>query len=205
MTQMEVDYQRKSGILGLLSVILFILSLAFFGILNPNFSFVEDFVSKLGAKGEPNALWWNFIGFGLVGLILFGFGIFYGKVLNDKFAGLLLALFGVGFSFTAFPIDLEDSNTAVSKAHIVAICLALAFWLFGLARISYNTLIKKGIRSRADITAILIVVSMIGFTLGLWSMPITHRLVFIVVFGWTAITSIELLILYNKEMKSILK
>ena len=205
MNQIEIDYQRKSGILGLLSVILFIVSLAFFGILNPNFSFLEDFVSKLGAKGEPNALWWNLIGFGLVGLILFRFGIFYGKVLNDKFAGLLLGLFGVGFSFTAFPIDLEDSNTAVSKAHIVAICLALAFWLFGLARISYNTLIKKDIRSRADITAILIVVSMIGFTLGLWSMPITHRLVFVVVFGWTAITSIELLIRYTKEMKSILK
>ena len=198
MTLIEIDYQRKSGILGLLSVLLFIVSLAFFGLLNPKFSFVEDFVSKLGAKGEPNAIWWNLIGFGLVGLILFGFGICYGKLLKDKFAGLLLSLFGIGFSFTAFPVDMVESNTPISKAHtihIVAICLALAFWLFGLARISYNPSIKKRIRNRANITAILIVTSMIGFTFGLWSMPITHRLVFLVVFGWTAITSVELLIM----------
>ena len=204
MTQIGIDYQRRTGILGLLSVILFIVSLAFFGMLNPAFSFVEDFVSKLGAKGQPNANWWNLIGFGLVGLNLFGFGIFYGKVLKDKFAGLLLALFGIGFSFTAFPVDMVESNTPISKAHtahIVAICLALASWLFGLARISYNRLIKNRIRTRANITAILIVASMIGFTFELWSMPIAHRLVFIVVFGWTAITSVELLITKDKELK----
>ena len=205
MTQIEIDNQRKSGILGLLSTSLFITSLAFFGRLHPEFSFVEDFVSKLGAKGEPNAIWWNLIGFGLVGLILFVFGIFYGKVIKDKLAGLLLAFFGIGFSFTAFPIDMEESNTPISKTHIVAICLALAFWLFGLARISYNTLIKKSIRNRANVTAILIVIAMIGYTFGWWSMPITHRLVFIVVFGWTAMTSIELLIMNNEESKSILK
>ena len=32
-------------------------------------------------------------------------------------------------------------------------------------------------------------------------MPITHRLVFLVVFGWTAATSVELLIMKNKELK----
>ena len=195
MTRIEIDNQRKSGILGLLSVLVFIASLILFGILNPEFNFVEDFVSKLGAKGEPNALWWNVIGFGLVGIILFGFGIFYGKFLEDKLAGLLLAFFGIGFSFTAFPIDMVDSNTPISKAHIVSICLALAFWLFGLAKISHNNLNRKRIRIRANIAAILIVTSMIGFTFGWWSMPITHRFVFVIVFGWTAVTSIELLIM----------
>ncbi|MEO0337984.1 MAG: DUF998 domain-containing protein [Bacteroidota bacterium] len=201
MTQVEKDYQRKSGILGLMSAIIFMLALVFFGFLNPEFSFVEDFVSKLGAKGEPNAIWWNIIGFGLVGLVLFGFGIFYGKLLKDQFAGLLLASFGVGFSFTAFPMDMMDANADVSKAHVLAICLALASWLFGLARISSNALISKKIRNRANITAFLVVTPMIGFVLGFWSMPITHRLVFIVVFGWTAFTSIELLMMQNKALK----
>ena len=190
-----MDNQRKAGILGLLSVIVFITSLIFFGILNPEFNFVEDFISKLGAKGEPDALWWNLIGFGLVGIILFGFGIFYGKFLKDKLAALLLAFFGIGFSFTAIPLDMINSNIKISKAHIVSICLALAFWLFGLARISQNALNKKRIRLRANITAILIVISIVGFTLGLWSMPMTHRLVFIFVFGWTTITSFDLLII----------
>ena len=157
-----MDNRRKAGILSLLSVIVFITSLIFFGILNPEFNFVEDFISKLGAKGEPDALWWNLIGFGLVGIILFGFGIFYGKFLKDKLAGLLLAFFGIGFSFTAIPIDMINSNTQISKAHIVSICLALAFWLFGLARISQNDLNSKRIRLRANITAILIVISIVG-------------------------------------------
>jgi len=88
-----------------------------------------------------------------------------------------------------------NSNTQISKAHIVSICLALAFWLFGLARISQNDLNRNRIRLRADITAILIVISIVGFTLKLWSMPMTHRLVFILVFGWTTITSFDLLII----------
>ena len=67
--------------------------------------------------------------------------------------------------------------------------------------LSANALISKKIRNRANITAILVVSPMIGFVLGLWSMPITHRLVFVVVFGWTAITSVELLIRQNKALK----
>lgn len=171
---------------------MFVASLVIFGSLNPEFSFRQDFVSKLGAIGEPNAVWWNLIGFGLVGLILAGFGIRYGNILNDKFAGVLLALFGIGFSFTSVPIDLIDSNTQISKVHIVAICLALACWLFGLARISYNSAHKKSVRNRANVAAVVIVISMIGGVLGFWTMPITHRLVFATVFGWTAITSFEL-------------
>lgn len=201
MTQVHIEDKKKTGILGLTAVILFFSSLVIFGNLNSEFNFLQDFVSKLGAFGEPNAIWWNVIGFGLVGLILTGFGFFYGKIINDKLAGLLLALFGVGFTFTSFPIDMVDSNAAISKAHIVAICLALAFWLFGLSRISYNPVNRKTIRNRANIAAILIVTSMIGFVMGFWSMPITHRLVFAIVFGWTAVTSIDLL-LKKKEVNT---
>ena len=125
---------------------------------------------------------------------MFGFGIFYGWFLGDKWSGLLLALFGVGFAMTSVPVDLLNEETPVSKAHIVAICLALAFWLFGLARVSYNPRFSNKIRNRANIAAVLIVISMVGVVMGLWSMPITHRLVFSIVFVWTAITSIELIV-----------
>jgi hypothetical membrane protein len=195
-----VDRHRQSGLLGVSSVLLFAAALIVFGNLNPTFDFLEDFVSKLGALGEPYAWLWNIIGFGIVGGGLFGFGILYGSILSDKLAGLLLAMFGLGFALTSFPVDLADSNAAVSKAHIVAICLALAFWLFGLARISYNPALSKGIRTRANITAALIIISMVGSAAGMWSMPLTHRLVFAVVFGWTMISSIE--VLYPSRTKS---
>ena len=189
--------EKNIGIFGLLSVLILTTTLLVFGLLNSDFSFWEDFISKLGAKGEPNAFWFNLIGFVVVGILLFIFELSYGKLLKDKLLSILLSLFGLGFAFTAIPIDMEFSRTSVSKAHIVAICLGLAFWLFGLSRLGYNQNLKRRIRTRANLTAVILVLSMIGFVFGFWSMPITHRLVFIIVFGWTAITSIELI--YNKK------
>ncbi|MEP1031994.1 DUF998 domain-containing protein [Ekhidna sp.] len=185
--------KKTAGLIGLLSVSLFVISLIVFGSLHPKWNFLNNFISQLGAKGEPLALWWNLIGFVNVGLLLLLFGLYYGKVLKDKLAGILLSLFGLGFALTAIPTDELDSKSAVSKAHVVAICFALAFWLFGLARISSNGSNSAQIRYRANIAAVLLVSSMIGFAIGLWSMPLTHRLVFAVVFGWTAWTSFGLL------------
>lgn len=190
--------EKNVGIFGLLSVLILIVALLIFGFSNGDFNFLDDFISKLGAKGEPNAFWFNLFGFVAVGIALFIFGLTYGNLLNDKLVSILLSLFGLGFAFTAIPIDMELSRTAVSKAHIVAICLGLAFWLFGLSRLGYNRRLKRKIRNRANFTAALLVIAMVGFVFGLWSMPVTHRLVFAIVFGWTAITSIELI--YKKEM-----
>lgn len=186
--------EKTVGILGLLSVLILIASLFIFGFSNTNFSFLNDYISKLGAKGEPNSLWFNLFGFITVGILLFVFGLTYGKLLNDKLLSFLLSFFGLGFAFTAIPIDMQLSRTPVSKAHIVAICLGLAFWLLGLSRLGYNLKLKRKIKIRANLTAVILVLSMMGFVFGLWSMPITHRLVFGIVFGWTALTSIELIL-----------
>lgn len=189
----QIVSRRLVGIIGLLSVFLFLLTVLIIGLLNNNFSFINDFVSKLGAKGEPYAFWFNLIGFVIVGILLFVFGWLYGRFLEDRLLSILLSFFGLGFAFTAIPIDMTLSRTSVSKAHIVAICLALAFWLFGLSRLGYNQNLPTSIRNRANITAVILVSAMIGFVLSFWSMPITHRLVFGIVLLWTAITSIELL------------
>ncbi len=184
---------KITGILGLSAVVVLATALIIFGFLNNEFSFYHDFISKLGALGAQNALGWNLIGFALVGFLLFGFGLTYGLLLKDKLLAILLSLFGIGFALTSIPMDMQQSTSPVSKAHIVVICLGLAFWLFGLSRMGYNQRLDKKIRNRANMTSILLVTAMVGFVLGLWSMPTTHRLVFGVVFGWTTITSLELI------------
>jgi hypothetical protein len=186
--------EKTIGIVGLLAVLLLVTTLVIFGFSNSEFSFVNDYISKLGSKGSPNALWFNLFGFVTVGILLFVFGLTYGKLLKDKLLSILLSLFGLGFAFTAIPIDMELSRTEVSKAHIVAICLGLAFWLFGLSRLGYNQQLNKKVRIRANLTALILVLSMMGFVFGVWSMPIAHRLVFGIVFSWTALTSIELIL-----------
>lgn len=187
------DKEKMVGIYGLSAVLILLSAILIFGYANSEFSFVNDFISKLGAKGEPNALWFNLVGFVSVGVLLFIFGLTYGKLLNDQLLSILLSLFGLGFAFTAIPIDLQLSDTVVSKAHIIAICLGLACWMFGLSRLGYNPKLERKIRTRANLTAVILVISMVGFVVGLLSMPVTHRLVFGIVFGWTALTSIELI------------
>lgn len=179
--------------LGLSAVALFGTALLVFASLNPDFHYVEDYVSKLGAQGQPHALWWNLIGFLLVGAILTMFGWAYGQVLQDRLTGVLLAMFGVGFTITALPTDMGDAASALSKAHTVAICLALAAWLFGLARMAHMASLGRFVYCAANTAAILAVVPIVGYGLRLWSMPVTHRLVFAVVFGWIVLTSFRLL------------
>ncbi|WGK64974.1 DUF998 domain-containing protein [Croceiramulus getboli] len=193
---------KKVGIFGLLAVLILITALLTFGLLNSEFSFFDDFISQLGAKDQPNAVWFNWIGFVTVGILLFIFGFSYGCLLKDKLVSILLSLFGLGFGFTAIPMDMQFSDAPFSKAHVVAICLGLAFWLFGLSRLGHNQRLNRKVRNRANWTAVILVLSMIGYVLGIWSMPITHRLVFGIVFVWTAITSIELLLKNLRKSKT---
>lgn len=190
---MEHHKRRILGFLGIGSVTLFVGAFFLFGALHPAFDFWNDYVSKLGAKGTPNALAWNVIGFGLGGLAFAGFGLGYGLLLKDKLAGGLLALFGIGFACTAVPMDFTEADQVFSKVHIVSINLALAFWLFGLARISFNPQFHQQIRTRANVAAILLVVGMIIGFMQIWPEAVSHKLVFMVVFGWTLLSAIELL------------
>ncbi|MCW5965807.1 MAG: DUF998 domain-containing protein [Bryobacterales bacterium] len=184
---------RLAATLGISAVGLFGIALVVFSGLNPGFDPLDDYVSKLGALGQPHAMWWNVIGFVAVGALLAGFGLAYGRILHDRFVGVLLALFGIGFGAAGIPLDLGDGNSPLAKAHVVAICLGLAAWLFGLARMAHLTSLGNATRSSANIAAGLLVLPILGQGAQWWSMPVTHRLVFLVVFGWVAITSIRLL------------
>jgi len=183
---------RISNRYGLLGVGLFALSLLVFGISSPSFDFLNSYISELGAKGTKNAIAFNLLAFIIPGLLLALFGWSYGQEIKDKLTGSLLGFFGIAFGFTAIPIDSLNQDTPYSKAHVVAICLALAAWLFGLARISGNpktALVNKKI---ANTTATLLTASMILGGTELIAMPITHRLVFTIVFGWTLLSSLTL-------------
>ncbi|MEM6751225.1 MAG: DUF998 domain-containing protein [Planctomycetota bacterium] len=184
---------RLAGSLGLIAVGLFGGALVVVAVLTLGFDYWNDYVSKLGAIGQPYAIWWNLIGFLAVGAVFAVFGVAYGRVVGDRLAGLLLAAFGLGFGLTAIPVDLEQSASAASKAHIVAACLGVGAWMFALARIAQLRRLPRSVRRRANITAALVVLPILGLVAGRWSLPVTHRLVFAVMFGWVVITSVGLL------------
>ena len=47
---------------GLLSASVFVCSFMLFGVLDSDFDILADFISKLGAKGQPYAFLWNALG-----------------------------------------------------------------------------------------------------------------------------------------------
>lgn len=175
---------------GTAATVVFIICIVTFGSSNPEFHFLNSYVSELGAQGAPNATLFNLFGFVLSGLLLFHFGWYYGALLKDRLLSILLGFFGLAFAFTAIPIDSLNQDTPYSKIHVLAICLALAAWLFGLARITSMNNLNSSVKKRANVSAILMVLIIAGGATNLWPMPITHRLVFGVVFGWTLLSSL---------------
>ncbi|WP_051315945.1 DUF998 domain-containing protein [Algoriphagus vanfongensis] len=203
MSQSKLKYSHLAQITGVLAPITFCILFWVFGKANPSFDFLEDYVSKLGAAGEPNAFLWNLLGFFLVGILLAVFGYCYGATIQNRLVGFLLGGFGLGFSLISIPISMNNPEALVSKFHILAVCLGLACWMFGLAKISAISGISPQTKILSNLAAGAIVISIFGFVFGFYSMTVTHRLVFSVVFFWTFLTSLGLWSDLGQTAKSI--
>ena len=155
---------------------------------------MDDYISLLGADGQPFAIWWNLLGFVSVGILFAIFGWAYSRVMNDTWVGVFLIISGLGFAMGAIPADFINPELPLSKAHFVSICFALAGWCLGLARIGHIQSGLRVARFSANLAGTFAVVPMIAMALGLISAPVAHRLVLIVVFGWVVVTSVGILI-----------
>lgn len=168
--------------MGLSAVTLFAVSFVIFAGLNPEFNLIQDYISKLGAQGQPYSLGWNVIGFFAVGVLLALFGYGFGRSISDELVAVCLAVGGLGFALAALPTDLAHSTSVLSKSHYAAICVSLAGWCFALARIGGHPTIEKAVKRRASVASVLLVVAMAAHVAA--TAPSTHRLVVLVVFGW---------------------
>ena len=185
--------RTATGILGLASVALFASAFFSIAILNRNFDVASDYISKLGSTGQPYAIYWNTIGFGLVGLALAAFGWCFGLCMNDRVLGACILASGLGFAMAAIPTDLSDATSELSKAHYVSVCIALAFWCLGLARLSSSDFPDHFARDSANYTILLSLLPLLCIGGGISAEPIAHRIVLMVVFGWTILNSLRLL------------
>ncbi len=177
---------------GLSSVSVFVCSFVLFGFLHPDFDIFGDFISKLGGKGQPYALWWNVLGFVVVGLLLAVFGWLFGLCRNDRLLGASLMVAGLGFSLAAIPTDLADTQSPLSKAHFVSICLSLAGFCFGLARLT-GSRSPRHERIMANGVIALAIVPIVCVSGGVSAEPMAHRIILSVVFTWVVLISYRLL------------
>ncbi len=182
-----------TALFGLLSVAIFVGSFFFIGILTPDFDIANDYISKLGTQGEPYAYYWNLIGFGMVGSTLAIFGWFYGLCRGDRVLGTCLMVSGIGFALAAIPTDFTDAQSSLSKAHYASICVALAGWCCGLARLAGDRSAKDFAQKTANYSVGFALLPMICISGGISAEPIAHRIVLAVVFAWIVLNSIQLL------------
>lgn len=189
----------RTAYLGIASVGLFVFAFLTFSILTPGFDMWNDYISLLGAQGQPFATLWNLVGFISVGVMFSAFGWAFGRAANDHWVGVCLTVSGIGFAMAAIPADFINSDTPLTKAHFVSICLALASWCIGLARMGHSGVGDNVVRMSANIAGTLAVLPMIGTAVDLLTAPVSHRLVLGVVFGWVIFASVRLLIRTNPK------
>jgi hypothetical protein len=121
------------------------------------------------------------------------FGFLFGITVEDRLLGLCLFVAGLAFAFAAFPTDLLDANSTLSKVHYASICFALAGWCLGLARLTGSRSKNRFARTTATYTICLSLLPMIAMSGGISAEPVAHRLVLLAVFAWVTTNCLRLL------------
>lgn len=179
----QLQLRDSTARLGITTIGVFLLAFVGFSFLNSDFHPLNDYLSKLGAVGQPFALWWNAIGFIVVGTLFSLFGVSLGKDGDDHLAGFMLGVSGIAFALGAVPTDFDATETALSRVHFASICISMAGWCFALAKFSHSSPYAS-LKRQSNIAAMLLGIPIIGVAVGLLSEPIAHRLLLAVVFGW---------------------
>lgn len=181
-----------TAVCGLSAVSVFLGSFVVLGFLHPDFDAFGDFISKLGGKGQPHAFYWNVLGFGAVGLLLAAFGWLFGSCRNDRILGACLMVAGLGFALAAIPTDFAEPQSPLSAAHFVSICISLAGYCLGLARLTGSRSTDYD-RIMANWVIALAILPIVGVTGGVLAEPVAHRVILTVVLTWVVLNSLRLL------------
>ncbi len=118
--------ERKILFLGPLSFLSFVLSFLGFAEIKPGYSHALNMISELGMQGAPNALAWNWIGFGLTGLLalVFAWGL-RAALMPARGAtavAILVAIAGAGWAALGlFPAANAFQPSTATTLHFAAV------------------------------------------------------------------------------------
>lgn len=182
---------------GALAAPLFLVAIAVFGVMRPDFDHAHKAVSELGVFGAPHALAWNLVGFIAVGLLVavFSWGFFRA---TRSWAGLILiGLSGLAFAAAGvFPADMDNLSSASSRAHIVASFASLFAFTVGSFVLAWQFRHRDGWRIAAAISLLLGLLAMASIPLGETGVPpgLAQRMGFAAYLAWTETLAIACLL-----------
>lgn len=185
--------RRIENLLGPAAAVVFVLSVAGFGMALEGFEQGRHPVALLGAGGIPHALGFNLLGWVLPGLLATAMALCLlarlpaGSSWLLRVAGQLLVLAGLAFAgMGLFPLDVQDLDGPASQAH------ASAWMVWALAFISGAVMLGLGSWRRSPPLARLalgcgLVAAVTAFALqGIVPAPLAQRLTFAAWALWLA-------------------
>jgi len=144
-TEAAVRYisARTSGLLGIGACVLFWAAMLVLGARRPAYSHSLNAISELGARGTPNAVFWNVFGFIVPGLLLAAAGraivesIGTSRTGPTRFGGWLLPIFGVTVAAQGLiPAVMQDGQLVQTswstRAHLAVSLISGLAWIGAL-------------------------------------------------------------------------
>jgi hypothetical membrane protein len=166
-----------------------------FAAIRADYSHLTDAVSELGARGAPNALAWNLIGFVAVGLLIvaLSWGLFKGT--GSRAALVFVGLSGLGFAGTGvFPADMADLTAPGSRAHILMSLISFGAFVPGALLLSWRFFRLPGWRGVAIGSGILGFLALLTMPLREMAVPpgLAQRVSFAIYLGWIELLAVGL-------------
>lgn len=145
---------KRLAFCGVLAPIGFVVALAVFSLITPDYSNLTSMVSELGAVETPNSLAWNVLGFSLVGALITAYGwglrLDLRPAMGSLVIPLLVGISGIGFAgLGLFPAEADFQPSHRTTLHFVMVSVnflpfVLVAFIFA-ARLRTNDYWKKWI------------------------------------------------------------
>jgi hypothetical membrane protein len=189
-----MNLHRLSAICGMLAPMWFLAALLAFAAARSDYSHLTKAVSELGAVGAPQALAWNILGFGAVGvlIVIFAWGIW--RQANALWAALFIAMSGIAFAAAGvFPADMGDFDADTTRLHILASLVSLAAFAIALPFVGWS-LWHSGRRGFATAAIAFGLVVMLSLLLRETDIPpgLAQRINFLGYLTWMALVASSL-------------
>ncbi|CAN7221423.1 DUF998 domain-containing protein [Pseudoxanthomonas sp. LjRoot143] len=190
---------RALGFAGPAATLLFVAALLGFGLALPGYSQVAHPVAVLGAKGMPNALGFNVLGFVIAGVLAAVTTLGLRRRLPGdagwrlRVGAQLTLLSALGFvAMGLLPLDPEDLDNPASSLH------ATAWMLWWVAFVPGALLVALGLRgrpqwrllARTSVVAALLVLFVALLAVELMPAGVAQRLGYLGWLGWLCVASL---------------
>ena len=184
-------FQRRLVILGPLAFLSFVLSFLAFAAIQPGYSHMRNMISELGMEGAPHALAWNWIGFGLTGLLAFVFAWGLRSALLPERAATvvaaLVAIAGAGWAALGlFPAARGFQPSPATTLHFSAVTVNYLAFLASCVVFAVSLRRASYWRAWVPFAAAMAALGLVSFFIppSLLAPGLSQRLALLVYFVW---------------------